>query len=263
MLTGSIEYRIEDGPVLGLGISITEDELESALDGPVAKIIFDTEETARLTLLIESIPDTNFTSVSIQGVFSSRSIPKNWRVGEALAEVYLVYNHACQFPWPNSRDEKKSGSSLPGADLVGFHKHGSTYRFAFGEVKTSCESRYPPGVMYGRSGFKQQLEDLKGDQTIRDDLVKYLAHRAANSTWLDQFIEAAKRYFSNSGDCQIFGILIRDVPPNGDDLHSRTNRLGLNCANPMSIRLFAFYLPTNRIPTLSENVMRRIQGGNT
>jgi hypothetical protein len=78
----------------------------------------------------------------------NQKVPEEWRVGEALAEAYLVAHRTCKFPWPDGRDARKAGSSLPGADLVGFQQHGGTDRFAFGEVKTSGEIRYPPGAMY-------------------------------------------------------------------------------------------------------------------
>ncbi len=92
---------------------------------------------------------------------------ENWRVGEAIAEAYLTEHRNCQFPWPDGRDERKNGSSLPGADLVGIQHDAKGDRFAFGEVKTSGQAKHPPGVMYGRTGLKQQLEDLFDKVEIR------------------------------------------------------------------------------------------------
>ena len=79
----------------------------------------------------------------------------------AIAEVYLTDHRSCQFPWPLGRDERKSSSSLPRADLVGFRTDESGNALAFGEVKTSSEANYPPRVMYGETGLRKQLENLR------------------------------------------------------------------------------------------------------
>lgn len=62
--------------------------------------------------------------------------------------------------------------------MVGFQSNGTDDFFAFGEVKTSTENKYPPGATHGRTGLKQQLEDLKDDVKIKDDLVLHLRYRA-------------------------------------------------------------------------------------
>ena len=188
LATGRVEYTLGAAPVTGCGLSWTMEELDAALEGPVAEVVFDDTGIADLTALLESIPDTDFDPFEVRRILAGRKVPENWRVGEALAEAYLVDHRSCSFPWPDERDERKSGSSLPGADLVGFQRDGETSRFAFGEVKTSSEAKYPPGAMHGRTGLKQQLEDLRDEVSIRDDLVKYLGHRAVNASWKAQFI---------------------------------------------------------------------------
>jgi hypothetical protein len=152
---------------------------------------------------------------------------------------------------------------LPGADLVGIHCDGETERFAFGEVKTSSEKKYPPGVMHGRTGFKQQLEDLRDKVGIRDDLVKYLWHRALNASWKSRFINAFERYNTNHTDVGLFGVLVRDVEPHEDDLRVRVSKLSEDCPQPMSIELLAFYLPSGSIGSLGEKVLALREGGNT
>jgi hypothetical protein len=174
LATGRVEYTLGTAPVTGCDLSWTTEELDAALEGSVAEVVFDDTGIAGLTALLEGIPDTEFDPFEIRRILANRKVPENWRVGEALAEAYLVDHRFCNFPWPDERDERKSGSSLPGADLVGFQRDGETARFAFGEVKTSSEAKYPPGAMHGRTGLKQQLEDLRDEVSIRDDLVKYL-----------------------------------------------------------------------------------------
>jgi len=63
--------------------------------------------------------------------------------------------------------------------------------------------------MYGRTGLKQQLEDLRDNVLIRDDLVKYLWYRAVNAPWKDQFLCAYTRYGANDTDVQLFRFLVR------------------------------------------------------
>ena len=165
------------------------------------------------------------------------------------------------FPWPDSRDERKAGSSLPGADLAGLHQEGTEHRFAFGEVKTSNEGTYPPGTMHGRTGLKQQLEDLRDQVAIRNKLVKYLGHRAESAAWLDLYRIAAKRYLADQNDVRIFGLLVRDVPPHEDDLRVRVAKLGRDCPESMAINLVAMYLPQGSIATLGQRVAVLRNGG--
>jgi hypothetical protein len=50
---------------------------------------------------------------------------ESWEIGEAYAQSYSESNLPAIIPWGITRDIKKPGSSLPGADIVGFYKHES------------------------------------------------------------------------------------------------------------------------------------------
>lgn len=258
---GKVQYEIGTAPVTGCGISLSAEEIDAALAGPVAKVVFDDAGNADLVLLLDGLPETEFDQSEIRRVLQDSKTPENWRIGEALAEFYLVHHRVCHFPWPDGRDERKSGSSLPGADLVGFQRDGETYRFAFGEVKTSGENKYPPGAMHGRTGLKQQLEDLRDNVSIRDDLVKYLWYRAVNASWKDRFVSAYIRYNADHTDVRIFGLLIRDVPPHKDDVRNRVTKLGTDCPAAMVVELIAIYLPSGSIASFSEKIMNSRRGG--
>ncbi|RLB88203.1 MAG: hypothetical protein DRH10_07970 [Deltaproteobacteria bacterium] len=260
---GTVEYTIGTAPVTGCGISWTAEELDTALAGPVAEVVFDDAGNADCAAILEGLSETEFDREGVQRVLNSEQEPEAWRVGEGLAESYLTHHRNCSFPWPDGRDERKSGSSLPGADLVGFHHDGEQDCFAFGEVKTSGEAKHPPGAMYGRTGLKQQLEDLRDKVSIRDDLVKYLWHRAVNASWKGRFINAYKRYNADSADVCLFGLLVRDVEPHRDDLRVRVTKLGKGCPSVMSIELIAIYLPAGSIDSLSEKVVQSRKGGDT
>jgi hypothetical protein len=252
---GTVEYTFNSNPVIGCGISYTAEELEEVLRESVCEIVFDRDGYSKLASLLESVSETDFEKNEIKRILESNHEPENWRVGEALAEVYLILHRSCNFPWPDGRDERKSGSSLPGADLVGFQLEGEVVRFAFGEVKTSSEMRYPPGSMYGETGLKIQLEDLRDKDSIRNDLVKYLGYRAVNAPWREHYINACKRYLANNADVKLFGLLIRDVTPHKDDLLVRVSKMKKNCPTKMSIELLAVYLPLGSIKTLSQKVI--------
>ena len=257
---GTLEYEIGSQPVTGCGFSYSVAELDAALSGPVAKIVFDDSGKADIQELLAGIPGTNFGKAGVEQSLLSPTKLKDWHVGEALAEAYLVDQRDCIFPWPIGRDERKSGSSLPGADLVGFQLKNGNWFFAFGETKTSSDKQCPPGVMYGRTGMKKQLEDLKDSEQIRGDLVQYLTYRAINAPWRSQFQQAYENYIENKMNVCVFGFLVRDASPNEDDLRARVIKLSKNQHKGMAIELLALYLPGDSVSTLSSKVSNSRSG---
>ncbi len=259
--TGTIQYQLGTVPVTGRGFSYSTDELDTALSGPVAEVVYDDSGKADIESMLAGLAETDFEKGEVERILSDTKPPEDWRVGEALAETYLAHQKDCFFPWPDGRDERKSGSSLPGADLVGFQSNGTEVFFAFGEVKISTENRYPPGTMYGRTGLKQQLEDLKDDVKIKDDIFRYLGFRAQKTAWEDRFKQAAKHYIQSKTNVRVFGFLVRDVEPNQDDLRTRVTKLAKDRHADMVIELLALYLPQNSIGQLSNKVVGSRNGG--
>ena len=223
------------------------EELDAALNDPVATVLFDDEGRADIEEILREIVDTEFEQDELRRVLAEPERIEDWRVGEAIAETWLTDHRDCRFPWPDGRDERKRGSSLPGADLVGLHADAQGDCLAFGEVKTSSERRYPPGAMYGRTGLKQQLEDLRDSTSIRDDLFKYLGYRAKGTVWMKRFQRAGKRYLVNKSDVRLFGFLVRDVSPHKDDVRVRVESLRKGCPDGTRIELIALYLPVGRL----------------
>ena len=257
---GAPEYEIGSQPVTGCGFSYSAVELDIALSGPVAKIVFDASGKTDIGALLSGLADTDFEKEAVERILTTPNAPQDWRVGEALAETYLVDQKNCRFPWPVGRDERKSGSSMPGADLIGFQLKDGNWFFAFGEVKTSSDKQSPPRVMYGRTGMKKQLEDLKNREQIRDDLVAYLAYRAENKPWLSEFRQAAKNYLKSSSNICVFGFLVRDVSPNKNDLSARVTELSKNQHRGMVIELLALYLPRGSVSELSNKAVNSRSG---
>jgi hypothetical protein len=259
---GETAYTVGNPPSSGVGLSWTDNELEVAIEGPVATLIFDENRKADINSLLAGLAETEFEQEGVARILGSPADIESWRVGEAIAETYLSVHRNCTFPWPDGWDERKSGSSLPGADLVGFQVDSAGVCFAFGEVKTSGEATYPPQAMYGRTGLKQQLEDLRDRANIRDDLVRYLGHRASQATWRLRYQAAVKRYLQSAADIRVFGFLIRDVDPHENDLRARAVKLGENCPQGTEIELFSLYLPHGSIETLVSRTMAS-GGGST
>ena len=256
---GKIEYRLGTHPTTGCGFSYSDDELNRALAGKVKDIVFDTEGQKQITNILA---ETGFSNNEIKkNLAPFITIPENWRVGEGIAECYLSEHRQCFFPWPDSRDERKIGSSLPGADLVGFQTIGNDIYFAYGEVKTSNEAKYPPGVMVGRSGLQSQIEDLKDSDITKRTLMNYLALRCKGQCWEGTFRKAAQNFLNCSQNIRIFGFLIRDVEPNNKDLENRINNLAEHQYPETHIEFIALYLPNQSISQLSNKVMQYQNGG--
>ena len=244
---GDTVYDEGSIPCSSVGLAWSENDLNDAMSGPVTAILFDDEGKADIESILTGLAGTEFDQESLRRVLSGPDLIENWRVGEAIAETYLTAHRNCYFPWPDGRDKRKSGSSLPGADLVGFHTDDKGDCLAFGEVKTSSTPKYPPRVMYGRKGLKQQLTDLRENVSIRDHLFKYLCHHAKGVAWIERFKQAASRYLASKSDVQICGFLIRDVDPHRGDVRLCVKQLGKDCPEGTSIDLLALYLPEGSI----------------
>lgn len=256
---GKIEYQIGTQPTTGCGFSYSEDELKTALLGKVQEVVFDTLGQKQIQNILA---ETGFSKDDIEkNLTPFTNTPENWRVGEGIAECYLSEHRQCFFPWPDSRDERKINSSLPGADLVGFQNIAGDIYFAYGEVKTSTENKYPPGVMTGRSGLQSQIEDLKDNDTTKRTLMNYLALRCKGQNWENDFKSAAKNFLRCSKNIRIFGVLIRDVQPDKKDLENRIKHLAKNQYSETNIEIFALYLPSQSISQLSSKIMQCKNGG--
>lgn len=154
------------------------------------------------------------------------------------------------------------GSSLPGAELVGFCLDDSGECFVFGEVKTSSDPKQPPRVMHGSDGLVRQLRNLRDRKATRDMLVLYLARRAPDAPSCARFQSALKRYCRDNLDVRLFGCLIRDVEPSVSDVQAAADKLATGRPQPGLIELLAIYLPKNRISSLGHDMTEAMRGAN-
>jgi hypothetical protein len=245
---GKIEYRIDDPQIIACGVSHTDKEMFNALTNEVYDKVYDiTGNSDLIDSILIGLADTGFKKDSLLPIFACNDCINDWEVGEAYAQAYLEDNFSSILPWNLSRDIKKPGSSLPGADIVGLHLQDNSAYFLFGEIKTSSDQDYPPGLMYGPTGLKKQLDDLCTEQDTIFALIKYLGFRLKNTVHWPMYQNAFQKYYINNYNIHIMGVLIRDVKPNEKDLAARAKSLSPYCINGRQINLVAIYLPQKAI----------------
>jgi len=259
--SGNRVYAASTPPVEAEGVEFSAGDLDVALSQRLPAILDDADGTRKIQELLGALAQTAFAVDRLNNALGEAHTVHDWQIGEAMAEAYLVDHRQCEFPWPSGRDLRNPEASPAGADLVGFQAHKGSVRFAFGEVKTSTEAKWPPQVVTGRHGLAQQLEELRDSRQVKDHLaIVYLAHRAPRTDWESRYRSAAARYLAKESDVSLFGFLVRDVEPHLEDLSSRTANLADNCPPDTSIELHAVYLPPGSIPSLAEKVQPR-KGG--
>ena len=249
-------YNTDHGAVRARGIRLDDESLQVMLSGPVRDIIRDEAGKDDIREMLGSIATTGFETEGLEVMLTDESNIPDWLVGEALAEAFVAEVGNCEFPWPTGRDLKNPEASPTGADLVGFQKTNNEelpYRFAFGEVKTSQEEKWPPQVVKGKSGLQRQIDDLTHSQKVKSGLFCYVGYHAKNSAWENLFQSAACRYIqSGYSDAALFGILVRDVEPDLKDLRQRAINSSREKPDRTSIAFYALYLPHGCIPSLPD-----------
>ncbi|MBU3916091.1 hypothetical protein KKA14_11200 [bacterium] len=227
--TGKAIYQEIHNGMKIQGVSYSENDLFQSAQ-IVADVCFNTSGQKAFEDYILSLNDTGFSPMAI--VFPT---VKEWQVGEGFAEAYLTAHLSCSFPWSNSRDLKNPNSSLTGADMVGFHQG----KFAFGEVKTSKEQKYPPQVTSKKGdGLNEQLKKLCHDQDGRWVLVQYMFYRLKGTP---EYQAACECYLNDNKNFYVFGVLVRDVEPKINDWDYLKRHLEVHEQNRVS--LVALYLP--------------------
>jgi hypothetical protein len=226
--------------------AVVGDDLNEFLSGPVAARLRDAEGGEALRSHLRGLRLTGMGHNALEEVLAA-DVPeeRDWAAGEALAEAFLEEHHGVVLPWNTGSDKRNPFASLPGADIVGFQRDGSSHRLALGEVKCSSEKQSPPQVMSGRSGgIGCQLDTLARDLGTICQLLKWLLPRVKGTQHVVCFNNACTRYFdSKLRAVTLFGILIRDTDAKETDLKARGRSLGETLQVPTQCRLLALYLP--------------------
>lgn len=250
----TISYESQEGQVGYRGIILADgDVFKSFMTADVASRLRDEEGEKEFEAHLRGLASTGFANNRLNDILSA-AVPeeRDWAVGEAMAEAWLMRRHNVVWPWNMERDKRTPKASLPGADLVGFEINNNQVRFVFGEVKTSSDTNTPPNVMNGRSGMEHQIDNLANNLIVINQLLKWLLHRCKRTEHEASF-NSATISFLDPGNIALFGVLIRDTEPNELDLQARGRRLGEKLAAPTTCQLIALYIPCT-IPNLPAQV---------
>lgn len=254
---GKQVYKLSESNCIGVGLRWSKDQVNGDLIARVGEVFFDEQGNEEFLELLTGVGGSEFSTIELKHTWLKFGTFDLWRVGEAIAEAFLVDNCSCNFPWPMSRDSRRQTASLPGADLVGLKKDKASYRFIFGEIKTSSQERYPPSVMLGSKGLQKQVEYLAVNPKIRRDLVRYLGNHARSATWKGQYQLALKRYLTNSEDYQLIGVLVRGVLPNPRDLEKCVRELGTKSSIKTNIKLYGLYFLDDGLLEIKDSLISR------
>lgn len=252
-----IFQQIDAGHRSYQGISLERDECLQHLQNSVKDNLLDREEwqdsLARLRALQE---ETGFASnadliADIQTLLDEEIEVKQFRVGEAYAEIMLEQEFMCRFHWNENRDARNPKGNKTGADLVGFTEIDGQVVFLFGEVKTSSETaNRPPQVMTYADGIEKQLSDLYNDRNKRFILISYLKnkmrHYPDGHPFKTDFNASERNYYSGSSNFLLYGVLIRDVASDVRDISISYDKLKNHILEPNGLKLLALYLPIRK-----------------
>lgn len=252
-------YADEDRQVSWTGLQMNDGEdFTQFLTTEVSARVHDEEGSSNFEAHLRSLATTGFEQESLKALLEATpEEERDWAIGEALAEAHLALEHGIDWPWNSERDKRTPLASLPGADLVGLMSDEDGALLALGEVKCSSEAKFPPQVMYGRSGMPNQIDKLAEDLGLLSTLLRWLFPRCKGTAHESTFNHAMTRLLqSGNRAIALFGILIRDTEPNTQDLCSRGRHLASRLQAPTSCCLKALHLPCpiNQLPA-------RLNGG--
>jgi hypothetical protein len=234
------------------GMSLNDTEFTQTLSGSVFDSLLDIEvhqdRLSELTGLLETgFSQSENLLADIQALENAEPEDlRNWRIGEALAEVILEENFQCRFHWNELRDARNPKGNKTGADLVGFIESEGSVLFLFGEVKTSSETaNRPPQVMTIADGIESQLKDLYNDRNKRHILITYLKSKTRDlpeeHPFKLDYNSALLSYYGNIQLYQLIGVLVRDINPDERDLLISYNRIKTIILKPIGLKLIALY----------------------
>lgn len=246
-LPANREYHGSAGCVAWEGYLVSDEEVfEGFVRGPVGERLLDTEGASSFEEELQGLATTGVATEFLGKFLAAVPEPRDWEVGEALAEAILADDKSREvvWPWNERRDRRTPRASLPGADLVGFCRDDAGVCLLFGEVKASTQERSPPQVMSGGSGMTWQLESTAVRLDVQHALLQWLRFRCHGPELEAMYREAARRYLSSEGrDVLLVGVLLRDTPCREQDVEGRGRYLAGRLDTPTRVEVLAWYLP--------------------
>ena len=237
-----VKYRNEVGSVTWQGRVVEREEnFRRYLRDKVRPRVSDAEASFASDLrgLAMAGMETKF----VERLLQSAALPKPWEIGEALAECTLRDSGVVHWPWNTVRDRRTPRASLPGADLVGFHRDGESAQLLLGQVKTSAELASPPRVMKGSDGMQSQLTTCAMDLGVQHSVMQWLHARCKSGEMRQLYEIAMKRFLASEGaDIAVVGVLVRDTAANESDLRASGQALSGKLLQTR-VELLAWHLP--------------------
>jgi len=231
-----------------LGYKFDEKYVKEHFSNEIKKRLVDYAGTKELVRSFDDIVETDFDRSVLEKIVQlDLEKIEIWKIGEAFSEFFLETAFQVRFWHNHLRDLKNPKASPTGADLVGFIDIEGNTLFVFGEVKTSEDERCPPQVVYGRTGLKNQISELKNNKTISNNLIRYLGFKVRDLPKTDPFYmdyhNALRIFIRNRYRIHLFGLLVRDTKCNSKDLESGYNNLKDTTHKDMIIKLIGLYIP--------------------
>ncbi|MCG3714332.1 hypothetical protein L5F64_01970 [Aliarcobacter butzleri] len=240
------EYNNTHENVQWQGFRVETDEIfEQFMANEVRHRVEDEEGRNDLENHLLGLASTNFEVENIENLLNSvQNEERAWAIGEAFAEAILEQENNVTFPWNQKRDLRNENSNLTGADLVGFINDNGQTKLLFGEVKTSIENNYPPGVLTGEHGMINQLGRYHNNTTRQITLVTWLYHRCKNTEYQTDFDNACQHFIQNNNSgAYLMGVLIRlSITANEQDFINRGPALNNLISGCTKGHLQAFYI---------------------
>jgi len=239
------QFESEHNHVIVAGfIAASEEECRQYFEHRVAAKLAESDGTQELREHLIELETTGFNLRELASQVESSPKAKDWEIGEAFAEIVLEDGHEAMFPWPTGFDKRTRKASLPGPDLVGFHRHAAP-RFVFGQVKSSSEERVPPQVVNSTEDcLRNQMQRLRHCSADRQQLISWLLVRMRGTEWERAFNEALERY--SSDDLWLVGVLVSGKrEPAETDLANICAGIG-HGPGATEVRLLGFYLPFHK-----------------
>ncbi|HEX5551660.1 MAG TPA: hypothetical protein VFX43_00335 [Chitinophagaceae bacterium] len=234
------------------GLLLDNAEFTRTLQGPVCNNLVDIEVQQEMLLELTGLLNTGFsqsesllTDIRVLESENPEDL-REWRIGEALAEVILEEKFQCRFHWNELRDARNPKANKAGADLVGFIESEGSVLFLFGEVKTSSETaNRPPQVMTKADGIENQLKALYNDKRKRQILITYLKSKTRDLPDSHPFQKdynlALRSYYTGRQAYQLIGILVRDIESDHRDISISYHKMKAVILHPIGIKLIALY----------------------
>ena len=216
------------------------------LAGEVRARVYDEELAQAFDEDLQTLAAEGFSTEELQKIAAAPEPDSTvGDIGEAIADLFLIERSDAKLPSNRRRDLRSGKGSLPGADIVGFSLSGKNgVEFLFGEVKSSSQNVFPPGVMgSGPDAMPAQLARLATEVLAQKRLVMYLFARSSSPADRALYMEALKQFAR--GVFTLAGVLVRDTLPNQKDVTGPAQNLSAKLPSGRLVRLHVLHLSVN------------------